>query len=98
MMAAGANVSLLPYAPLGISFPLAIPFPPPLGGGTVTWPKKQRQYQAPLIYTVILWYSFVVQSPPPPMPDKCVCGADKMLVLERCCMMCRVVMVSFSNR
>ena len=66
MMAAGANVSLLPYAPLGISFPLAIPFPPPLGGGTVTWPKKQRQYQAPLIYTVILWYSFVVQSPPPP--------------------------------
>ena len=46
--------------------------PPPLmGGGGVTWPKKQGKHQAPkapkkffykapkLIYTVILWYSFV---------------------------------------
>ena len=58
---------------------LFIPPPPPLaGGGTITWPKKHRKYWAPkkifykapkapkLIYTVILWYSFVVQSPPPP--------------------------------
>ena len=55
--------------------------PPPLGGGaTVTWPKKHRKYQAPmapkkifyealkLMYTVILWYSFVVQIPTPPPP------------------------------
>ena len=46
----------------------ALPLPP--GGGTVTWPKKHRKYKAAkapkLIYTVILWYSFVVQSPPAP--------------------------------
>ena len=49
--------------------------PPPWGGGTVTWPKKHKKilgakenfYKAPkLIYTVILWFSFVVQPPPPP--------------------------------
>ena len=45
--------------------PLAIP--PPPWGGTVTWPKKHRKHQAPeLIYTVILRYNFVVQSPPSP--------------------------------
>ena len=39
---------------------------PPQGGGTVTWPRQHRKYQAPkLIYTVMLWYRFVVQSPPP---------------------------------
>ena len=47
------------------------------GGGAVTWPKKHRKCYAPkapkkvykalkLIYTVIFWYSFVVQSPPTP--------------------------------
>ena len=59
--------------------------PPPPGGGTVTWPKKHRKYwalkefykvlKAPkLIHTVILWYNFVVQ-PPPPMGGNRECRA-----------------------
>ena len=44
--------------------------PPPGGWGTVPWPQKHRKYWVPkapkLIYTVMLWYSFVVQLPPPP--------------------------------
>ena len=55
--------------------PPPLQFHPPLGWGTITWPKKQRKYWAPkkifykapkLIYTVILWYSFVVQNWSPP--------------------------------
>ena len=53
---------------------------PPPQGGTVTFAQKAQEilsaegakenvYKAPkLIYTVILWYSFVVR-PPPPLPD-----------------------------
>ena len=59
---------------------LCLPPPPPFAipptptptvplGGTVTWPRKHRKYKAPkkapkLLCTVILWYRFVVQSPP----------------------------------
>ena len=52
--------------------PLCIPPPPPkgpMGGVTVTWPKKHRKYEAPklMIYTVILRYSFGGATPPPPL-------------------------------
>ena len=57
--------------------PFVIPPPPPQGGEGHVAQKaqkipgakgaKENFYKAPkLIYTVILWYSFVVQSPPPP--------------------------------
>ena len=47
--------------------PLPLPaIPPPPWGETVIWPKKHRKYWASkLNHTVILWYSLVVQSPPP---------------------------------
>ena len=58
------------YLPRLKSHPLETP-PPPRGEPS-PWPRKHRKYQAPkapkLIYTVILWYRFVVQSPPPPPP------------------------------
>ena len=48
------------YPPCNPPPPFATP--PPPRGGTVTWP-KENFYKAPkLISTVILWYSFVVQS------------------------------------
>ena len=55
--------------------PFAVP-PPPRGGGDGHLAQKASKipgakenfYKAPkLIYTEILWYSFVVQSPPPPV-------------------------------
>ena len=62
----------VPYTPLEPP-PPPLQFPTPWGG-MVTWPNKHRKYVAPkknfykapkLIYTVILWYRFVVQCPPP---------------------------------
>ena len=74
------NVSILSPLNPPVLRPPPPPFNPPPPGGTVTWPKKHRKYQAPkapkkmfyrvlkLIYTVILWYSFVVRFQPPPPP------------------------------
>ena len=67
-----SNVQPTLYPPCNAP-PPCNPAPPPGGNGHLAQKAlkilgaKENFYKAPkLIHTVILWYSFVVQSPPPP--------------------------------